>query len=66
MTLGGWRELALNAFRKYEAGDSELLDLMAGVLEQQDRAKQILRDKGYGWTGLDIIETANIVRPAID
>ena len=30
-------------------------------LELAEAAKQILRDKGYGWTGLDILETCKLV-----
>lgn len=26
-----------------------------------ERAKQVLRDKGYGWTGLDILKTCELV-----
>lgn len=31
--------------------------IIAEILSQSDQAKQILRDKGYGWTGLSLLET---------
>jgi hypothetical protein len=56
MTAEGWRELVLDA-----AGDPTSLDLLARLLEEQDRAKQILRDKGYGCTGMGWLQTVDLV-----
>lgn len=52
-----WRFLVLEAARKANKGDYRRLNLLAKYLEETDRAKQLLRDKGYGWTGLGILET---------
>lgn len=37
--------------------DDERLDLLAQLLEEAEEAKQVLRDKGYGWTGLSLLAT---------
>lgn len=63
MTRDGWRALVLEAVRRQEGGDPELLELTAAVLEEQDRAKQALRDKGYGCTGMGILLTVGEVDP---
>ncbi len=59
MTLEGWRLLVANT-----ASDPELAELTARVLNEQDEAKQRLRDKGYGWTGLSILKTVELVPDA--
>ena len=38
--------------------------MMRNAAREADEAKQKLRDKGYGWTGLGISETVDIVPPA--
>lgn len=35
--------------------------MMNDLMELEGRAKQVLRDKGYGWMGLDIYETCKLV-----
>ena len=57
MTQEGWRQLAINTVRKMDEGDNSSLDLLTKYLEETDAAKQALRNKGYGWTGLGILET---------
>lgn len=52
-----WRLLILEASRKANKGNYKRLNLLAKYLEETDRAKQLLRNKGYGWTGLGILET---------
>jgi len=54
----------LEAVRRHEEGDSRLLDGLSRLLEEQDAAKQVLRRKGYGWTGLGIEATAEEVGDA--
>lgn len=61
MTQDGWRLLIVEAVHDSENGNDEKLDLLALHLQQCDQAKQVLRDKGYGWTGVDILETASMV-----
>jgi hypothetical protein len=56
MTEQGWREAALKA-----QTDPVLFDLMVKLLHQQDQAKQALRAKGYGWTGLDWPGTIDLI-----
>lgn len=57
MTSQGWRDVVIQAVRDADSGDKEGLDLLSNYLEECDLAKQALRDKGYGWTGLGILET---------
>lgn len=52
VTLEGWRELTLEAFRRHQAGDSEMVELMARILYEQDAAKHQIRELGYGCTGM--------------
>lgn len=37
--------------------DTNSLDVFAKMLEEAEQAKQELRNKGYGWTGLGLLET---------
>ena len=37
--------------------DEESIKLLSEMLEQSEQAKQELRNKGYGWTGLSLLET---------
>lgn len=61
MQADGWKELIKNAVREAEVGDFETLDMLARHLEMCDWAKQELRNKGYGCTGVDILETVKLV-----
>lgn len=65
MTADQWQEYILCVVAQYVAGERADLKLLAGHLEMCDQAKQALRDRGYGWTGLDILETARLV-PAVN
>jgi len=49
-----WRDLIE---RKIESEDSDFIDKLSQYLAELDEAKQTLRDKGYGWTGLSLLET---------
>lgn len=42
-------------------GDDDYLRLVAEYLAMADQAKHVLRSKGYGWTGLDLLETVKLV-----
>ena len=57
MKAEGWKELITESVRKADKGNTETISLLAKYLEMCDCAKQELRNKGYGWTGLDILET---------
>ena len=57
MTKKGWKEIV-----QWAIEDDSRLDLLALVLEEQDRAKQVLRDKGYGCLGVSLLKTAELVR----
>lgn len=57
MTKDGWRELVILAVRDFDNSNDEGVSLLAEYLEECDLAKQALRNKGYGWTGLGILET---------
>lgn len=66
MTAEGWREAVLAAVSRAAAGDPTLLELMARLLAEQDRAKQELRDIGFGCCGmpwLDVVEEIRQGRP---
>ena len=64
MKSDGWKELILQAAYEESVGDHKSVDLLAKLLEEVDRAKQLLRDKGYGVTGMGIFETVNEVPAA--
>lgn len=64
MTQEGWRQLAINAVRKIDDGDDTSIELLSQLLEEQDAAKQALRDKGYGCTGMGILETIEAQVPS--
>lgn len=68
MNAGAWREQAVNAVREADAGDARMLDRLALLLEQQDAAVQRLRELGYGWTGLGLLEAVALVpgAPAVE
>lgn len=57
MTREGWRLFVLRAVEQHCCGDDHSLDLLSRMLEEVDRAKQALRDKGYGCTGMGWLET---------
>jgi hypothetical protein len=61
MTLEGYREVLQKC-----ASDFQLFELTAKVLHEADQAKQILRDKGYGYTGLSLLETVKSEVPESD
>lgn len=61
MKKEGWINLVIEAVREHDAGDSEKLDLLGRLLEEQDQAKQMLRDRGYGVTGTPWIDTVSEV-----
>lgn len=54
MTFKGWKGLLENFINKKDKETFELLNI---ILFEQDKAKQELRNKGYGWTGLSLLET---------
>jgi len=37
--------------------DEDALMLLATFIEESEKAKQVLRNKGYGWTGLSLLKT---------
>lgn len=37
--------------------DEESIRLLAELIEEAEQAKQELRNKGYGWTGLSLLKT---------
>lgn len=60
-----YKTLIKSAVESSEAGQHEQLNLLARALAESERAKQMLRDKGYGWTGLGIYETCRDEVPSI-
>ena len=54
MTPDGWRSLIVKAVQD----NGEQLDRLALLMSRNDRGLQILRDLGYGVTGMDILSIA--------
>jgi hypothetical protein len=52
MTQQGWKEAVLKAADDHERGDDVMLELLSKLLEEVDDAKEQLRRKGYGCTGM--------------
>ena len=61
MRAADWQAFIMRAVEEYAAGNPENSQRIARHLEVCDDAKQVLRDRGSGWTGLDILETARMV-----
>jgi hypothetical protein len=64
MTRDGWREVVLVVLREYQAGDTEAIEDLVRLLEEQDYARNVLRKKGYGVTGTPWPDTVAEVRDA--
>lgn len=60
MTEQGWRQAVIKA-----ASDPGMLNLLGELLHEQDMAKNILREKGYGCIGMPWRDMAREV-PARD
>lgn len=66
MTREGWRILILrDIYRFVVLGKTDILDLLSTYLEEIDRAKQTLRNKGYGCTGMSLLETVQKEVPTV-
>lgn len=61
MKAEGYKQLVIQSVSDAAAGDPSALNLLAKHLEMVDNAKQELRNAGYGWLGLDILETVKLV-----
>ena len=56
MNAEGWRDALLLAYHRREHyDDSELLDGLARQLAEEDAAKQLLHDAGFGVTGTSLL-----------
>jgi len=64
MTLEGWRDHSFIQARNIVAGEEKALNLLSRFLKEADDATELLRDKGYGWTGLGLLETVALIPPA--
>lgn len=42
---------------RYKRGDTSALDGFAQALAEEDEAKQLLRDTGFGCTGMSLLRT---------
>ena len=56
MRVSDWKMLVVEAVDLHNKGDSGRLDNIATYLDEVDRARQKLRDMGYGVTGTPILE----------
>ena len=61
MKADDWQAFIVRAVGESANGNPISLQLIAQNLEMCDSAKQVLRDRGYGWTGVDLLETAKMV-----
>lgn len=61
MTLQDWRDMITEAIQRHHDGDNELLELLAYVLYEQDAAKQLLRESGYGNKDMGLLDTVEAV-----
>lgn len=61
MKKEGWELLIVRAVRNFDRGNKDSLERLALYLEETDMAIQVLRNKGYGWTGLGILETVQAI-----
>lgn len=42
-------------------GDHDCINMIANIVVMSEKAKNNLRKKGYGWTGLDLLKTCELV-----
>lgn len=56
-----WKELIISAVCSANNGDESSLLLLSEMCEEGDQVKQLLREKGFGCTGMGILETAKQV-----
>lgn len=54
MKIKQWNKYILELI---EDKDPEKINLLSKMLSDADQAKQELRNKGYGWTGLSLLDT---------
>ena len=52
------RDLIIKAVDDLISGDPVMLDMLVTLLTEHSEAKKILRNKGYGWTGMNLVLTA--------
>ena len=64
MNEDGWKGIVVNAVREADNGNVEILKCLVQCLVEADWAKQVLRIKGYGWTGLSLLETIQTEVPS--
>lgn len=60
-TVADHEEWIRRAVADAQGGNGESLNLVARFIAEHCEAKHILREKGYGWIGLGLVETANEV-----
>lgn len=49
-----WEKRILEFVNK---NDRKGIRLISQLLDDSEKSKQVLRNKGYGWTGLSLLET---------
>ncbi len=55
MNAQGWRAALVEAFGRSLEGDQTLLDGLAQQLAEEDEAKQLLHNAGFGVTGTSLL-----------
>ncbi len=61
MNLVGWRAVLFDAFDRGLGGDETALNGIARQLAEEDEAKQLLRNAGFGSTGKSLLLTVQEV-----
>lgn len=65
MTRDEWKRAIVLAVAENDVNEeTKLLDYLVQALKEMEQAKQALRDKGYGWQGLSLLETIRTQVPA--
>ena len=63
MRIESWKEIIFEGVDKANHGNHAQVDLIAQLLAESEQAKQVLREKGYGWTGLSLLKTVTELVP---
>ena len=65
MTAEGWRQAVIQAVRESDDGHADMIEMLAHLLAEQEKAKQDLRNIGFGWCGLNWPGTVQLIADAV-
>jgi len=63
MKADEWKKLIIDYVESAQNGDDESLKMLCELLEEHDAAKQTLRQKGYGYTGMSLLRMVTELVP---